>query len=31
VDKIVDYYLIDGQVPRDQSLPGIPLPVPAGA
>ena len=31
VDKAVEDFLIDGRVPRDQSLPGIPLPVSAGA
>ncbi|WP_328605890.1 alpha/beta hydrolase [Amycolatopsis sp. NBC_00345] len=29
VDKIVDDYLVDGVVPPDQSVPGLPLPVPA--
>ncbi|MBB5851809.1 alpha/beta hydrolase [Amycolatopsis umgeniensis] len=29
VDKIVDAYLVDGVVPADQSVPGMPLPVPA--
>ncbi|MGW4400124.1 alpha/beta hydrolase [Amycolatopsis nivea] len=28
VDKVVDGYLVDGIVPRDQSLPGLPLPTP---
>jgi pimeloyl-ACP methyl ester carboxylesterase len=31
VDKVVEDFLVDGTVPNDQSLPGIPLPVPAGA
>jgi pimeloyl-ACP methyl ester carboxylesterase len=31
VDKIVEDFLIDGLVPNDQSVPGMPLPVPAGA
>jgi len=31
VDKVVEAYLVDGVVPNDQSLPGMPLPVPAGA
>ncbi|WP_370945733.1 alpha/beta hydrolase [Amycolatopsis sp. cg5] len=31
VDKIVEDYLVDGKVPNDQSIPGIPLPVPPGA
>ncbi|WP_409462677.1 alpha/beta hydrolase [Amycolatopsis sp. GA6-003] len=26
VDEVVDKYLVDGVVPRDQSLPGLPLP-----
>ncbi|ONI91633.1 peptidase [Actinosynnema sp. ALI-1.44] len=30
VDKIVDAYLVDGVVPDDQSVPGMPLPVPPG-
>ncbi|MGO1057446.1 alpha/beta hydrolase [Crossiella sp. CA198] len=30
VDKIVNAYLVDGVVPADQSVPGMPLPVPAG-
>lgn len=28
VDKIVNAYLVDGVVPADQSVPGMPLPVP---
>ncbi|MGV9297048.1 alpha/beta hydrolase [Amycolatopsis sp. NPDC003676] len=28
VDKVVDDYLVDGVVPADQSLPGLPLPTP---
>ncbi|MFD9960177.1 alpha/beta hydrolase [Amycolatopsis sp. NPDC058986] len=28
VDKIVDDYLVDGVVPPDQSVPGLPLPTP---
>ncbi|WP_158879535.1 alpha/beta hydrolase [Amycolatopsis anabasis] len=28
VDKVVEQYLVDGIVPNDQSLPGMPLPVP---
>lgn len=28
VDKIVNAYLVDGVVPQDQSVPGMPLPVP---
>ncbi|OKJ89910.1 alpha/beta hydrolase [Amycolatopsis sp. CB00013] len=28
VDEIVDAYLVDGVVPADQSVPGMPLPVP---
>ncbi|HVW44367.1 MAG TPA: alpha/beta hydrolase [Amycolatopsis sp.] len=28
VDKVVEDYLVDGAVPNDQSLPGMPLPVP---
>ncbi|WP_020669182.1 alpha/beta hydrolase [Amycolatopsis nigrescens] len=31
VDKVVEDYLVDGKVPADQSLPGLPLPVPPGA
>jgi pimeloyl-ACP methyl ester carboxylesterase len=31
VDKIVEDYLVDGVVPHDQSVPGVPLPVPPGA
>jgi pimeloyl-ACP methyl ester carboxylesterase len=31
VDKVVEDFLVDGKVPNDQSLPGVPLPVPAGA
>jgi pimeloyl-ACP methyl ester carboxylesterase len=31
VDKVVENYLVDGIVPNDQSLPGMPLPVPSGA
>jgi pimeloyl-ACP methyl ester carboxylesterase len=31
VDKVVEDFLVDGKVPHDQSLPGIPLPVPAGS
>ncbi|QFU94599.1 alpha/beta hydrolase [Amycolatopsis sp. YIM 10] len=31
VDKVVEDYLVDGVVPNDQSLPGLPLPVPPGA
>ncbi|MTD59187.1 alpha/beta hydrolase [Amycolatopsis pithecellobii] len=31
VDKVVENYLVDGIVPDDQSLPGMPLPVPPGA
>ncbi|MFD9889513.1 alpha/beta hydrolase [Amycolatopsis sp. NPDC059027] len=31
VDKVVEDYLVDGKVPNDQKLPGVPLPVPAGA
>ncbi|TNC26168.1 alpha/beta hydrolase [Amycolatopsis alkalitolerans] len=31
VDKVVEDYLVDGVVPDDQSLPGVPLPVPPGA
>jgi pimeloyl-ACP methyl ester carboxylesterase len=31
VDKIVEDFLIDGKVPNDQSVPGMPLPVPPGA
>ncbi|AUI62563.1 alpha/beta hydrolase [Amycolatopsis sp. BJA-103] len=30
VDKVVEDFLVDGKVPNDQSLPGLPLPVPAG-
>nr|WP_225954997.1 alpha/beta hydrolase [Kibdelosporangium phytohabitans] len=30
VDKIVNDYLVDGVVPADRSVPGMPLPVPAG-
>ncbi|MCO1577322.1 alpha/beta hydrolase [Crossiella sp. SN42] len=30
VDKIVNAYLVDGVVPADQNVPGMPLPVPAG-
>jgi pimeloyl-ACP methyl ester carboxylesterase len=30
VDKVVEDYLVDGVVPNDQSLPGMPLPVPPG-
>lgn len=29
VDKVVEDYLVDGIVPNDQSLPGMPLPVPS--
>jgi pimeloyl-ACP methyl ester carboxylesterase len=29
VDKVVDAYLVDGLVPEDQSLPGMPLPNPS--
>ncbi|QWF80589.1 alpha/beta hydrolase [Amycolatopsis sp. CA-230715] len=28
VDKVVEDYLVDGKVPEDQSIPGLPLPVP---
>ncbi|SEP54363.1 alpha/beta hydrolase [Amycolatopsis saalfeldensis] len=28
VDKVVEDYLVDGVVPQDQSVPGLPLPVP---
>ncbi|RZQ65096.1 alpha/beta hydrolase [Amycolatopsis suaedae] len=31
VDNVVERYLVDGIVPNDQSLPGLPLPVPPGA
>ncbi|SFW54653.1 alpha/beta hydrolase [Amycolatopsis australiensis] len=31
VDKVVEAYLVDGVVPNDQTLPGMPLPVPPGA
>lgn len=31
VDKVVEDYLVDGIVPPDQSIPGMPLPVPPGA
>jgi pimeloyl-ACP methyl ester carboxylesterase len=31
VDKVVEDFLVDGKVPNDQSVPGIPLPVPPGA
>ncbi|GAA1031326.1 MULTISPECIES: alpha/beta hydrolase [Amycolatopsis] len=31
VDKVVEAYLVDGVVPNDQNLPGMPLPVPPGA
>jgi pimeloyl-ACP methyl ester carboxylesterase len=31
VDKVVEDVLVDGKVPDDQRLPGVPLPVPAGA
>lgn len=31
VDKVVEDYLVDGTVPADQSIPGMPLPVPSGA
>ncbi|GHF57372.1 pimeloyl-ACP methyl ester carboxylesterase [Amycolatopsis bartoniae] len=31
VDKVVEDYLVDGIVPKDQTLPGMPLPVPPGA
>nr|WP_042197747.1 alpha/beta hydrolase [Kibdelosporangium sp. MJ126-NF4]CEL23155.1 peptidase [Kibdelosporangium sp. MJ126-NF4]CTQ90293.1 peptidase [Kibdelosporangium sp. MJ126-NF4] len=30
VDKIADDYLVDGIVPDDRSVPGMPLPVPTG-
>ncbi|WP_410661132.1 alpha/beta hydrolase [Amycolatopsis sp. lyj-112] len=29
VDEVIDGYLVDGVVPQDQSLPGMPLPDPA--
>ncbi|GAB3727838.1 alpha/beta hydrolase [Amycolatopsis oliviviridis] len=29
VDKVVDAYLVDGVVPKDQSVPGTPLPAPS--
>ncbi|MET9259860.1 alpha/beta hydrolase [Amycolatopsis sp. NPDC004079] len=31
VDNVVEAYLVDGVVPNDQNLPGMPLPVPPGA
>ncbi|WP_236790423.1 alpha/beta hydrolase [Amycolatopsis sp. GM8] len=31
VDKVVESYLVDGVVPDDESIPGMPLPVPPGA